>query len=92
MKRESCLPLLAAVCLLLVSCAPKARHFELGGNPIITHMYSADPSAHVFGDSLYVYPSHDRDMARGFDMEDYHVYVTGDMNSIMAGLCCGNPP
>ena len=44
-------------------------------------MYSADPSAHVFGDSLYVYPSHDRDMARGFDMEDYHVYVTGDMKT-----------
>ena len=65
MKRESRLPLLAAaVSLLLVSCAPKTRHFELGGNPIITHMYSADPSAHVFGDSLYVYPSHDRDMAR----------------------------
>ena len=82
MKRESRLPLLAAaVSLLLVSCAPKARHFELGGNPIITHMYSADPSAHVFGDSLYVYPSHDRDMARGFDMEDYHVYVTGDMKT-----------
>ena len=82
MKRESYLPVLAAaLCLLLFSCAPKPRHFELGGNPIITHMYSADPSAHVFGDSLYVYPSHDRDEAHGFDMEDYHVYVTGDMKT-----------
>ena len=57
--------LLAAACLAgaLAACAPKPAHFELAGNPIITHMYSADPSAHVFGDSLYVYPSHDRDLA-----------------------------
>lgn len=64
---------------LLAACAPAPRHFELGGNPIITHLYTADPSARVFGDSLYVYPSHDRDRARGFDMEDYHCFVTADM-------------
>jgi arabinoxylan arabinofuranohydrolase len=28
-------------------------------NPFITHMYTADPSARVFNDTLYVYPSHD---------------------------------
>ena len=71
----------AAILLAVISCSPKERHYELGGNPVITHMYSADPSAHVFGDSLYVYPSHDRDRAMGFDMEDYHVYVTGDMKT-----------
>ncbi len=72
---------LFAAIVLMAACAPKDRHYELGGNPIITHMYSADPSARVFGDSLYVYPSHDRDSAQGFDMEDYHVYVTGDMKT-----------
>ena len=51
----------------------------LQGNPIITHMYSADPSAHVFNDTLWVYPSHDRDDALTFSMEDYHVYSTTDM-------------
>lgn len=49
------------------------------GNPIITHMYSADPSARVFNDTLYVYPSHDKDDAVSFSMEDYHVYSTIDM-------------
>ena len=51
------------------------------GNPLITHMYSADPSARVFGDTLWVYPSHDKDDARSFSMEDYHVYSTTDMKT-----------
>lgn len=49
-------------------------------NPIINDAYSADPSARVFGDTLYVYPSHDKDDAAGFNMEDYHVYSTVDMH------------
>lgn len=49
------------------------------GNPIITDAYSADPSAHVFGDTLWVYPSHDKDDAAAFSMEDYHAYYTTDM-------------
>ena len=30
--------------------------------PLITHMYTADPSANVFNGKLYIYPSHDRDI------------------------------
>ncbi|CAI6086406.1 glycoside hydrolase family 43 protein [Cohnella sp. JJ-181] len=48
--------------------------------PLVTHIYTADPSAHVFQGKLYVYPSHDLDheMASNdngdqYDMEDYHV-------------------
>ena len=48
-------------------------------NPIINHMYSADPSARVFGDRLWLYPSHDKDDALKFSMEDYHAYSTSDM-------------
>ena len=40
----------------------------------------ADPSAHVFNDKIYVYPSHDWDSGEAFDddgghfqMKDYHV-------------------
>ena len=29
-------------------------------NPILTDSYAADPSAIVFGDTLFVYPSHDQ--------------------------------
>lgn len=63
--------------------APQPMHHPLGGNPIITHAYSADPSAHVFGDSLYLYPSHDRDHAQTFDMDDYHLYVTADLQTFV---------
>lgn len=48
-------------------------------NPVITHMYTADPSARVFGDVLYVYPSHDRDQAQWWDMKDWHVFSTTNM-------------
>ena len=27
--------------------------------PLITHLFTADPSAHVFNGKLYIYPSHD---------------------------------
>ncbi len=50
-------------------------------NPIITHMYTADPSARVFNDTLYVYPSHDPDTATWFSMVDWHVFSTVDMRN-----------
>ncbi|PQV49453.1 glycosyl hydrolase family 43 [Jejuia pallidilutea] len=50
-------------------------------NPFITHMYTADPSARVFNDTLYVYPSHDPDNADWFDMVDWHVFSTTDMEN-----------
>ncbi|MEL0456301.1 family 43 glycosylhydrolase [Flavobacteriaceae bacterium SZ-1-7] len=50
-------------------------------NPFITHMYTADPSARVFNDTLYVFPSHDKDDAVKFTMEDWHVFSTTDMKT-----------
>lgn len=50
-------------------------------NPIISKMYSADPSARVFNDTLYVYPSHDQDTATWFSMVDWHAYSTVDMKN-----------
>ncbi|WP_343328649.1 glycoside hydrolase family 43 protein [Polaribacter staleyi] len=48
--------------------------------PLVSHMYTADPSAHVFDGKIYIYPSHDIDAGEAFDdlgshfaMEDYHV-------------------
>jgi hypothetical protein len=48
--------------------------------PLIKHIYTADPSAHVFNGKIYIYPSHDVDAGDAFDdlgshfaMEDYHV-------------------
>jgi hypothetical protein len=50
-------------------------------NPVITSIYTADPSAHVWEDGrIYIYVSHDIDPARGCDLMDrYHVFSSGDM-------------
>ena len=49
--------------------------------PLITHLYTADPSAHVFEGRLYLYPSHDidsglesNDSGDQYAMRDYHVF------------------
>ncbi|HEY6900020.1 MAG TPA: family 43 glycosylhydrolase, partial [Puia sp.] len=60
-------------------------HCAVAQNPIVRNMYSADPSARVFGDSVYVFPSHDILATPGhgrvgwFCMEDYHVYSSKDL-------------
>lgn len=48
--------------------------------PLVTNIYTADPSAHVFNGKIYVYPSHDiesgipqNDNGDHFDMKDFHV-------------------
>ena len=48
--------------------------------PLIKDIFTADPSAHVFEDKLFVYPSHDweagipeNDLGDHFGMVDYHV-------------------
>jgi beta-xylosidase len=48
--------------------------------PLVTHIYTADPSAHVFDGKIYIYPSHDldhdepsNDNGDQYKMEDYHI-------------------
>ena len=49
--------------------------------PLVTEIYTADPSVHVWEDGrIYIYPSHDYeagvpedDLGSHFDMRDYHV-------------------
>lgn len=49
--------------------------------PLVKHVYTADPSAHVFNGKVYIYPSHDieagiefNDNGDHFAMCDYHVF------------------
>jgi hypothetical protein len=49
--------------------------------PLVTDIYTADPSAHVFRGKLYIYPSHDIEsnvpddgLGGQFRMQDYHVF------------------
>lgn len=56
--------------------------------PLVSHMYTADPSAHVFNGKIYIYPSHDidagipfNDNGDHFGMEDYHVISMDSIES-----------
>ena len=56
--------------------------------PLVKDLYTADPSAHVFEDKIYIYPSHDNDNANSYDMRDYHVYVMPDTQTYPTDLGC----
>ena len=63
----------------VASQAPQAAGKFLN-EPLITDIYTADPSAHVFNGRLFIYPSHDidagvkpDDLGSHFAMRDYHV-------------------
>src|SRR3954467_10166848 len=71
--------------LQLFGCITIFTNHPFAQNPLIRNMYSADPSARVFGDSVYVYPSHDILATPGhgrvgwFCMEDYHVFSSANL-------------
>ena len=56
--------------------------------PLVTHIFTADPSAHVFEDKIYIYPSHDldhdgpdNDNGDQYRMEDYHILSMEDIDA-----------
>ncbi len=62
----------------VLSVTASAQKFA--AKPLVDHIYTADPSAHVFNGRIYIYPSHDiesgtaeDDEGGHFDMKDYHI-------------------
>jgi beta-xylosidase len=62
----------------VLSITASAQKFA--AKPLVDHIYTADPSAHVFNGRIYIYPSHDiesgtaeDDEGGHFDMKDYHI-------------------
>ncbi len=67
-----------AVAPSVPATSPEGRHYL--SQPLVTQIYTADPSAHVFDGRIYVYPSHDvptdipdDDLGSEYAMHDYHV-------------------
>ena len=70
--------LLSTVVLCLAASAVQAQ------NPIIRDQFTADPTARVFNNKVYLYPSHDIVPPAGqrqdwFCMEDYHVFSSENL-------------
>lgn len=79
-KLQNWLPLCMAASLLGCAQVKQTQDLRPPSAPLVSHMYTADPSAHVFNGRIYVYPSHDidanvpeDDLGGHFAMRDYHV-------------------
>lgn len=57
------------------TCEPNGR----AHNPLVTHIFTADPNATVYGDRVYLYVSHDVDGQDDYDMVDYRGFSSDDM-------------
>ena len=72
------LTIISTVVLCLAASAGQAQ------NPIIRDQFTADPTARVFNNKVYLYPSHDIKPPAGqrqdwFCMEDYHVFSSENL-------------
>ncbi|UXP31998.1 family 43 glycosylhydrolase [Reichenbachiella agarivorans] len=73
--------------LLLLYLAMTISSLVVSQNPLVTHIYTADPTARVFDGQLYLYPSHDvvppADLKNPprFCMPDYHIFSLENGNT-----------
>lgn len=111
--KQTIIRVLSGCLLLAASCkqGPEAREalsVKSGevvkpDSALISGLFTADPSAHVFRGRLYIYPSHDiesgvpaDDLGSHFDMKDYHVFsldsVGGTVTDHGVALALANIP
>ncbi len=73
-KRRFWTTMAAAVGLVLTVIAP-AR----ADNPIVQHIYTADPAPLVHNGRVYLYTGHDEDNSTWFTMKEWRVWSSADM-------------
>ena len=94
LKRQLALTTITLATLCLFSCnneeaknteesktdTTEEKKKEYISQPLVSHIYTADPSAHIFNGRIYIYPSHDTatgtpedDLGSHFNMMDYHI-------------------
>lgn len=63
-----------------VEITDRTKKTKFLSQPLLSEIYTADPSAHLFEGKIYIYPSHDveagtpeNDNGDHFDMRDYHI-------------------
>lgn len=80
-RKKTSLLSIACLCAVFLSAQNKGTLKKTPiSQPLVSHIFTADPSAHVFNGKIYIYPSHDidagipeNDNGDHFAMRDYHV-------------------
>lgn len=65
--------------LAVLPVASLTSPLSYADNPLVSHIYTADPAARVFDDRIYVVTSHDKDGATSYDLSDYCLFSSDDM-------------
>jgi beta-xylosidase len=74
-------------CLFIANLCNKAMANDTtiiaNGNPIIRHVFTADPAAMVYNDTVYLYTGHDEQEPKknGYLMKDWLCFTTTDMKT-----------
>ncbi len=76
MSHKTLKAMFAAVCTLVC-----AAGIVKADQPVISHVYTADPNAFVFNDRIYIICSHDIANQRGYDLFDYELVSTDDLQN-----------
>jgi len=66
---------LSLLCMTTAFLPVKAR----ADNPIVQHVYTADPAPLVYNGRVYLYTGHDEDNSTYFTMRDWRVWSSSDM-------------
>ena len=76
MKKNEILP--KAVCAALLTLLVSTLCFA--DNPLVSHVYTADPAARVFNGRVYVMVTHDQDTQSDYgQLVDYYLFSSDDM-------------
>ncbi|WP_231491574.1 glycoside hydrolase family 43 protein [Pedobacter sp. Leaf170] len=83
MKNLITVILISGLNILFAFKANAQQVLEAKGNPIITDKYTADPSALVYGDSVYLYVGHDvaPKSKNDYEMNEWLCYASADMKN-----------
>ncbi|MEU3551429.1 family 43 glycosylhydrolase [Streptomyces longwoodensis] len=67
--------------LLAFAVVPAALHptAARADNPVVQHVYTADPAPLVYDGRVYLYTGHDEDGSTYFTMKDWRVWSSADM-------------
>ncbi len=68
-------------CLVGIAAFASMASAAIASNPLITQTYTADPNAFIYNDRIYVICSHDLPNQRGYDLFDYELVSTDDLQN-----------